>query len=314
MFDNKVLANPQLILDLTHDERHVLRKVPNARESVPYLLNLPEEGIGLFTYTWVNEAGEAGAVIAVFGPGVGPTPYVEKLADRPVPASMNFDNWEIEGLHMQQDLKFNKAHVQWKSEKIELDLNFEATHPPYAYGSDPRGCMSYIADDRIEQSGVAVGTLRIGDRVIKFNTTAHRDHSWGTRDWHAAQNWKWVQAQSGKDVAVHFWIMEALGKTELRGYVFKENRMSLVTHVDFEFVYEGALNAKHWSAKVTDADQRVTTLGVEVVSRFVLNPDPACCLNEHAGRALIDGNPGVAWIEMMWPESYRNHIGTVGPY
>jgi hypothetical protein len=216
MFDNKVLSDPRLILDLSHDERHLLRKVPNARESVPYLLSLPEEGIGLFTYTWVNEAGEAGAVIAVFGPGVGATPYVEKLADRPVPASMNFDNWKIEGLHMKQDLQFNKAHVQWKSEKIELDLNFEAMHPPYAYGSDPRGCMSYIADDRIEQSGSATGTLRIGERIIKFNTTAHRDHSWGTRDWHAAQNWKWVQAQAGTDVAVHFWIMEALGKTELR--------------------------------------------------------------------------------------------------
>lgn len=314
MIDNKVLADQRLILDPVHDGRHALRADPKARESVPYLLNLPEEGLALFTYTWVNQAGEAGAVMAIFGPGIGPEPIVEKLADRPTPADMNFSDWRLEGLHMEQDLRFDKARIRWKTDKVELDMNFEAMHPPYAYGSDERGCMPYTADNRIEQSGRAVGTLRIGDRVIAFNTTGHRDHSWGTRDWYATQHWKWVQAQSGPDVSVHFWIVEAMGRTELRGYVFKGGRMALVTDVDFHFDYVGKLDAQRWSATVTDADQRVTTLDVEVVSRFQLYPDPACCLNEHAGSAVIDGKPGVAWIEMMWPEAYRNHIGEAGPY
>jgi hypothetical protein len=314
MFDNNVLIDQRLILDTVNDGRHVLRKAPNARESVPYLLNLPEHGIGLFTYTWVNEAGEAGAMMAVFGPGVGPEPFMQKLADRPVSADMNFDDWRLEGLHMQQDLHFNKARIRWNYGPVELDLNFEAFHPPYAYGSDERGCMPYAADNRIEQSGTAVGTLKLGERLITFNTTSHRDHSWGTRDWLAAQHWKWVHAQCGPDVSVHFWEVEAMGKTELRGYVYKDKRMSVVTKVDVDFDFVGKLDAERWSATVTDADQRVTTLEVKVVSRFQLNPDPACCLNEHAGSAVIDGKPGVAWMEMMWPESYRNHIGAVGPY
>jgi hypothetical protein len=314
MFDNQVLADQRLALDPVHDGRHVLRKEPKARESVPYLLNLPEQGLALFTYTWVNQAGEAGAVLAIFGPSIGSQPIMDALPDRPVPADMNFSDWRVGGLHMAQDLRFNQARIEWKTDKVELDMSFEAMHPPYAYGSDERGCMPYMADDRIEQSGRAKGTLKIGERLINFDTTGHRDHSWGTRDWHAAQHWKWVHAQAGSDVAVHFWLVEAMGRTELRGYVFKAGRMAVVTDVDFQFEYAGALEVQQFTATITDADHRITRMSMQTVSRFLLYPDPACCLSEQAGTAVIDGKPGVAWIEMMWPENYRQHIGTVGPY
>jgi len=314
MFDNSVLANPKLALDPAHDGRHVLRDEPKARESVPYLLNLPDEGIALFTYTWVNRASEAGAVLAVFGPGAGPQPIVDHLADRPVPAGMNLSDWQIGNFKLQQDLKFDRAHVQWTADKASLDYHFEASHPPYSYGRDDRGCMAYVADDRIEQSGRAVGTLTLGDRVIRFDTTGHRDHSWGTRDWHVFQHYKWVHAQAGRDVSVHFWIVEAMGRTELRGYVYKAGRMALVTDVDFHFDYVGKLDVTGFEATITDEDRRVTHMSAKIVSRFQLYPDPACCLNENAGSAMIDGKRGVAWVEMFWPDAYRNHIGDVGPY
>jgi hypothetical protein len=227
---------------------------------------------------------------------------------------MNFDDWRLGGLHMAQDLEFDRASVRWKSDKAELVLEYEAMHPPYAYGSDARGCMRYMADDRIEQSGRARGTLKLGDRLIAFDTTGHRDHSWGTRDWRAAQHWKWVHAQAGPDVAVHFWLVEAVGRTELRGYVFKQGRMAVVRDVDFKFDYAGALNAERYEARVTDALGRTTTLSAQVFARFDLPPDPACVLVEHAGSAQIDGQPGVSWLELMWPTDYRQHITSVGPY
>jgi hypothetical protein len=314
MIDNTVLADSSLALDPRHDGRHALNARPLSRESIPYLLNLPEQGIGLFTYTWVNARSEAGAILAIFGPGVGAQPIFDAIADRPVPADMNFSDWRIGALHLMQDLRFDRAHVRWRTDKVDLDLQYEAMHPPYAYGSDARGCMPYAADDRIEQSGRARGTLKLGERVIPFETTGHRDHSWGTRDWLATQHWKWVQAQAGPDVSVHFWLVEAVGRTELRGYVFKEGRMAVVTGVDFKFDYAGALNVERYEARVTDALNRVTTLSAKVFARFEMCPDPACCLNEHAGSAVIDGRPGVSWIEMMWPTDYRKHIGTVGPY
>lgn len=314
MINNQVLEDPSLVLDVRHDGRHELRTASLSRESVPYLVNLPEQGIALFTYTWVNAASEAGAILAIFGPGIGPNPIVEPVPDRPVPASMNFNDWRVGGLHMAQDLEFDRASVQWQSDKVRLDLQYEAMHPPYSYGRDARGCMSYMADDRIEQSGRASGVLEIGDRVIKFDTTGHRDHSWGTRDWGAAQNWKWVQAQAGPDVSVHFWLVEAVGRTEVRGYVFKQGRMAVVTSVDFKFDYVGPLNAERYEAWVTDALGRTTKLSAQVFARFDMQPAPTCVLVEHAGSAQIDGQPGVSWLELMWPTDYRNHIESVGPY
>lgn len=313
MFDPHCM-DTSLVLEAVHDGRHVLRDEPTARESVPYLVNLPEHGIALFTYTWVNSAGQAGAVLAVFGPGIGEQPLVEHLADRPVPASMGFDDWRIGDFSMQQDLRFDRARVRWASEKVQLDLQFEAFHPPYAYGRDARGCMAYVADDRIEQSGTARGTLTIGDRRMAFDTTGHRDHSWGTRDWGVFQHYKWVHAQAGPEVAVHFWEVQSLGRTELRGYVFKQGRLSVVTDVQVGYEYEGALNPTSFSAVVKDADGRTTTLTAQVVSRFQLYPEPQSCLNENAGVGEIDGQPAVAWMEIFFPEAYRQHIGKVGPY
>ena len=313
MFDPRC-QDASLALDPAHDGRHVLRDEARARESVPYLLNLPEQGIALFTYTWVNSASEAGAVLAVFGPGVGPQPVVGPLADRPVPSTMGFDEWQIGGFTMQQDLKFDRARIRWESDKVSLDLQFEAFHPPYSYGRDARGCMPYVADDRIEQSGTAKGRLRLGERHIDFDTTGHRDHSWGMRDWAVFQHYKWVHAQAGSDVAVHLWEVQALGRVELRGYVYKQGRLSVVSDVKTEYEYEGPLNPTAFAAVIRDADGRTTTLKARVVSRFQLYPEPQTCLHESAGTGEIDGRPAVAWLELFFPESYRQHIGKVGPY
>ncbi|MFT3792287.1 MAG: hypothetical protein QM741_14720 [Rudaea sp.] len=314
MFDNKVLADPSLALDIVHDGRHALRDTPKARESVPYLFNLPEQGIAGFTYTWVSRASEAGAILALFGPAIGPTPIVDVLKDRPVPADMGFDDWRLEGLSMKQDLKFDRAEIAWKTATVDLHMSFEAFHPPYAYGSHARGCMPYIADDRIEQSGRLTGTLKLGGKVFSLDGTGHRDHSWGTRDWGVLQHYKWVQAQAGTDIAVHFWQVFAMGGIELRGYVYKGGRMAQVTHVDFDFDFEGKLDVKTFKATITDTDGRVTQLSAKIVSRYQLYPDPAYCLNESAGYAVIDDKQGVAWAEMFWPDAYRNYIGAAGPF
>src|SRR3546814_18695660 len=90
---------------------------------------------------------------------------------------MGFDDWQIEGFEMQQDLQFGAAHVRWETPEATLDFEFNAFHPPYAYASDPRGCPAYCATDRIEQAGRIRGTLRLGERVIEFDATGHRDHS-----------------------------------------------------------------------------------------------------------------------------------------
>jgi hypothetical protein len=54
MFNNMVLAEPEMAIDVVHDGRHVLPQVAHGRESIPYIVVLPDEQIAFFTYTWVS--------------------------------------------------------------------------------------------------------------------------------------------------------------------------------------------------------------------------------------------------------------------
>ncbi len=314
MFDNSVWAEAGMEIDAVNDGRHQLPDSPMARESIPYIVVLPEHQIAFFTYTWVNKESVAGAAFAVFGPGVGDTPIQQRLADRPVPADMNFDAWEIDGFRMEQDLAFNKARVRWETPEAAVDFEFEAYHPPYSYGSDPRGCPSYCATDRIEQAGRAKGSLKLGEKVIEFDTTSHRDHSWGTRDWVPFQQYEWFVGQVGDEIAVHFWRFNALGKENIRGYVYKDGTMSRIVTIDNDVTYGDQFWQEAYKARLTDEAGRETLIEGDVFGCYTLLPDPNCSLNESGAKATFDDKTGIGWMECCWPTDYLDHIRSVPRY
>lgn len=303
---------PNMVIDAIHDGRHRLADRPLMRESIPYCVVIPEAQIALFTYTWVNRDSMAGAAFGLWGPGVGDTPIEAYLPDRPVPAEMNFDDWRIEGFSMRQDLRFETAQVAWETPEAAVDFRFEAFHPPYAYSSHAGGCPPYAADDRIEQSGRITGTLRIGDRTIPIRTNGHRDHSWGTRDWHALHYYRWLQSQAGTDISVHFWEFYALGERQVRGYVCKASLMAEITDLAVDWQGDARLNHRAFQCRITDEAGRNTVVEAEVFGIYPLRPDPAFTLNEGAARIVIDGVPGSGWMEMGWPQAYLDHIAA-GP-
>ncbi|MFM6854847.1 MAG: hypothetical protein ACKOUM_12280 [Sphingopyxis sp.] len=308
------LARPDLALDIVHDNRHVLPDQPLARESIPYLIHLPDDGIAAFTYTWVNRAGDAGAALAIFGPGVGDAPIQQKLADRPVPASMDFADWQIDGFSMQQDLRFNSATVRWEHPQATLAFSYAAFHPPYAYGAHRDGCPPYAATNRIEQSGYVTGQLALGERVIIFDTGGHRDHSWGTRDWGAFQHYNWFQGQTADGVSVHYWKILVGGREHLRGYVCKDGLMAEVTAVTSDIKMDASLWQQQLTARVVDEAGRTTEIIADFYAHYTLEADPALHLREGAARATFDGQSGLGWLEVAWPPAYLAHAMANGPY
>ncbi len=307
-------AEAGMAIDPRHDGRHALPAVATGRESIPFIVVLPEHQIAFFTYTWVSSDSVAGAALAVFGPGVGDAPIQQRLADRPVSPNMGFDDWRIEGFSMQQDLKFDRAHVRWETPEATVDFDFEGSHLPYAYGSDPRGCPSYCATNRIEQAGRAKGTLRIGDRVIPFDATSHRDHSWGTRDWVPFQQYEWFVGQIGDEVAVHFWRFQALGKEHVRGYVCKDGLISRIATAAVDVRYDEQFWQTGYTADLVDEAGRATRLEAEVFGCYTLKPVPNVSLNESGARCRFDGREGVGWMECCWPTDYLEHIRANAPY
>jgi len=302
------LFRPDLAIDVAHDNRHVLPLNPLARESIPYVLTLPDEQICAFTYTWVNGASEAGAAIAVFGPGVGDTPVMVRLPDRPVPADMDFADWRIDGFSMRQDLAFRDAQICCATDQVTIEFTFSAYHPPYAYGSHAEGCPAYTATDRIEQSGRINGQLVLRDRTINFRTMGHRDHSWGTRDWGVFQYYQWFVGQTEDNISVHFWSFLTYGRENFRGYVVRDGLMAEVTDVRSQVITDSGLVQKRLLATVTDEAGRVTEIDATFVGHTTLPADPRLSIREAGGRATFNGRPGYGWLDVAWPPSYLDYM------
>lgn len=305
MFDTVKLARANLALDPVHDDRHELPHDPLGRESIPYTIHIPEQKIAAFTYTWVNQAGEAGAALALFGPGIGDKPVQQRLADRKVPDSMRFDNWQIENFSMQQDLQFKHADVRWQTPEATLEFHFEALHPPYAYGSHAGGCPAFCAVNRIEQSGRVQGRITLPDREIAFETMGHRDHSWGIRAWKTFQFYHWFEGKSADgSIVVHYWRYLALGRENIRGYVVKDGLMAEITDLKTDVQYDTQLWQQQLQTTVWDEAGRTTDVSAEFYASYPLIPAPEIELREAAASAVYDGKPGLAWLEVGWPSAY----------
>lgn len=313
MYDDIKLSRDNLAIDPIHDDRHTLPENPFARESIPYTIVLPDEGIAAFTYTWVNKASEAGAAMAIFGPGIG-EPIQQRLADRPVAKDMNFGNWQIDGFSMRQDLQFKNADVRWQTDTATIEFNFQALHPPYAYGSHKDGCPSYTAVNRIEQSGRTQGSIKLADREIQFDTFVHRDHSWGTRVWEAFHNYNWYEGQSADgNTVVHYWRYFALGRENLRGYVVKDGVMAEISSIETDVVFNDALWQQKLVTVLQDELGRQTTIEAEFYAHYALHPADSCVLREGAARASYDGKDGIGWMEVYWPSAYIDFFDKNGP-
>lgn len=295
-------------LDPIHDGRHVLGSGLLARESIPYLIMVPESGIAAFCYTWVNNDNKAGAAFSVFGPGVGESPITEAIDDVEVSSDMNFDSWKVGAVELRQDLKFKKAKVSIKGCEVEVDLTFDAIHLAYAYGSHPEGCPEYIANNRIEQAGWVSGEIRVRGKSIEFQSTGIRDHSWGTRDWKIPQHWKWLHAQTISGTCVHFWQLNAHGKQQLRGFTYKDGVMAEVNDVQIKFDLFDDFTQKNITAEVLDTANRKFIVEGRHYAHFPLVPGPHTVLNEAAMQCSIDGVEGVGWTEFMWPMEYLQYI------
>lgn len=295
-------------VDPVHDGRHELAADRELqRESVPYVFSLPDEGIAGYSYTWVDRENRAGSTFALYGPTIGDEPIVASVNGVDVAPDMSFDDWTVGPVTVRHDLRFQRADLELVSDRAQLRGTFEGLHPAYAYANHPEGCPDYLATDRIEQTGRLRGTLALDGRDIEVDAFCARDHSWGTRDWKAAQHWKWLHAAAG-DRAVHFWLISARGRTDLRGYVLRDGHTAEVADVDVAFTHDDVYDHRTIDVTVRDAEDRNTRVQGEYFTHHPLIPEESTVLNEGAMRCTIDGAAGGGWTEFMWPMRYLEHL------
>lgn len=295
------------------EDRHVLFSAAadeNVRESLAYLLPLPDLGLGIIVYTWVHAAGRdgrgrAGSMAVVYGPGVGST--VSEAADGVlVPDSLGFEDWRVGAITLRAARDMTTTRLAFRGERIDLEYEFRGINPPFAFRRHPGGCPSWLADDRTEQGGRVVGSLVLDGVRHEFDAFGHRDHSWGTRDWGGPTHWKWWNLMA-PDVSIHLMELQYFGRTTLHGYVHRDGVTAVITDYGIDVEFDGQVMQTALTGTITDEDGRTTRIATRRGAALHWPVSPHLTLHEASMHAEIDGVPGAAYIEMAWPPAYLAH-------
>lgn len=273
------------------------------RESLAFVIPLPDEGLGVIAYTWVDAHGQAGTFGMAFGPELG-DPLWEKVDGIAVPDDMTFDDWRVGPMTFGHREPLHSSTISFAGDRLRIDVVFESIHRPYAFSSHPEGFPSYWADDRFEQSGRARGTVVVDGRETAVDSPAHRDHSFGARAWAATNHYKWLNFL-GDDAAIHVFDLHGYGRRDIRGYVFRDGHTAEILDVDFEFVLDD--DFFHRTLRIhcdDDAGRRTTASLVSPAAELDYRISPRLELLDIVGAAEIEGTGAVAFVEMAWPPDY----------
>ncbi|WP_432769571.1 DUF7064 domain-containing protein [Sphingopyxis sp.] len=282
-----------------HAFRH--KMAPDSRESLAHMLMMPEQGIAGFIYPAVLGSGAIKARACLFGPGL-PAPVIEEVEGK-IADDMGFDGLNFGPLSMSVREPYKRVDLAWAGDRIKFSGQFEATHPAYPFSMHPKGNPPYFGDNRTEQHGRLSADVEVDGK--KFHHEGHliRDHSWGPRIWGLNQHYKWIHATTG-DSSIHFFEMQSFGRTELRGFLFRDGLMRHLAAVEYDFVYDDKMIQKTFSMKVTDTDNRVSHVDYIIFASIQVDLDPKTYINTAGATITFDGVPGMGWCEFSWNKDY----------
>jgi hypothetical protein len=290
------------MLEPKDDLRHQLRPGPHARESLFYNVLLPDEGVMVFVYTWVDAANRAGHLFAVVGDNN--ERLVFSAVDGVDVGGRDFDDWAVRGMWLRHTDLLRTAEFGIDVEGASLRATFTGTHEAFDYAQNEDGCPAFIADNRFEQSARVTGELVLGGRAIPFDTTGHRDHSWGTRDWDTIQDWKWISGQAGDGLSLNVMQLHARGETTRHGYVFRDGTLEPVVDVRTRAEYDDDWWQTALHLTVTDAGGRRTELTARRFALLRFDAGERVTLHEAGCRGTIDGQDAVVHFEAGWDRTY----------
>ena len=186
---------------------------------------------------------------------------------------------------------------------------FDGLFDPFLYGSHGDGCPPRVATDRFEQCGLIRGTLTVDGRAVPFDTTGHRDHSWGVRDYGAMMHWNWVSAQAGPELAIHANHNWYQGKQFTNGYVFRDGLLSPITSLKIDAAYDERLLAREVDFTLEDEAGRTTRAHSEYFAGGFITPfEQTFVWAESGHRFEIEGEEGVGMFEQGWQSFDLEHL------
>jgi hypothetical protein len=291
---------------VTDDLRHRAPAGQRMRDSLFWNLIVPEEELALQVYTFVNHRGKAGYNVVVWG---STEPIVLQHLSQ-VSDDADFDDWSLAGLEVRQPEVRHTAEVRFAGDGVRLEYDFEAIHEAFSYRQNPGGLPAWFARNRFEQAGRVTGVLEVAGRTLEFDRIAHRDHSWGARDWGAPQHWKWLLAHTPSGRALNAFIWIARGEWGFNGYVLRDGEPVAIERIDHHASYDDGMDQTRLEASIVDVDGVTTDLTLDSFGAVRMpHDDPfGTVIIEAACRATIDGEAGGGQFETHWPLKYIDHL------
>jgi pyruvate,water dikinase len=127
--------------------------------------------------------------------------------------------------------------------EIRIDLSFHPTTPAVdlcaIVDEETRRHLEPLGAHHVEQSGRAAGDVVVDGRRYRFAGTGSRDHSFGRRDWDAADHWGLFTMRLGEDIALHALAVCVRGRMVEGGFLWREGRLERVTRVEHVWEEEG---------------------------------------------------------------------------
>jgi hypothetical protein len=122
-----------------------------------------------------------------------------------------------------------------RTHAVSLRLAFSPATPAFdmcqGLAPDVIETLRPLGRHHVEQSGRWHGSLVVDGRHFELDGWGARDHSWGLRDWEAADHWRLFTLSLGQDLAVHALAVSVGGRLVEGGFVWRDGRAERVTRV-----------------------------------------------------------------------------------
>lgn len=289
--------------------RHPADDSGRMRDSLFWQTILPEQKLGFQAYLYLTSAGKAGFNVVLWGEEK--RPLLLELVNGEIPAGMDLDALSFEGLELRKTGFGEPARVSYRSERVELDFTFTGSHPPFSYHDNPDGLPAWFALNRYEQTGRIEGSIRTGGRTIDLSGMAHRDHSWGNRNWGVPQHWKWLCAYTPDGSRmINGWIWIARGELGCAGYVVRDGALTPIATIRQHGTYRDDMSQDTLRAEIVDTSGETCLLELQ---RFGLVKLPTkdkfgTLIQEAACTGAIDGAVAAGQYETHWQQAYLDHL------
>ncbi|HET7292836.1 MAG TPA: hypothetical protein VFM88_10445, partial [Vicinamibacteria bacterium] len=107
---------------------------------------------------------------------------------------------------------------------VELSLSFEPATPAVdltlTLDAEARRVLEPLGRHHFEQSGVFRGEAIVDGRRFPIVATGSRDHTWGRREWGAADHWRLFVVRFGDDLALHALSVSCQGRRIAGGFLW----------------------------------------------------------------------------------------------